>query len=150
MARTPDRTPGVLDEEGIQLESTAAATQAGEVRYTGTRFSLYDSAGEYDPRSGGGGITESQHEGLDRLTHAINETSFDEPSYTGNRVDSIVTWTSAAKTLKIREEQFTYTGNKVTQIVTIQYDGAGAEVERNTEVLAYSGNQLTSITRTHA
>lgn len=99
--------------------------------------------------AGGGGITEPQHEALDRLTHAINETSFDEYIYTGSRVDSIITWTSAAKTLKVRQVDFTYTGSKATQIVTIQYDGAGVEKERNTEVLAYTGSKLDDVTRTH-
>lgn len=53
MPRTPDRRPGVADEEGIDFETTSAAVAAGQVRYDGTSFSFYDALGEYDPRSGG-------------------------------------------------------------------------------------------------
>jgi len=50
MARTPDRMPGPSDEEGTYYEPTVSTTVAGEQRYNGTRFSLFDSIGEYDPR----------------------------------------------------------------------------------------------------
>lgn len=151
MGRTQDGFGGVRqNEEGTNyIEGSGLATAEGQVRYYGGRFSQYDSSGEYDPRSGGGGITEAQHEQLDRLTHNINETSFDEIITSGGKITSIITWDSASKTLKIREELYTYSGNKVTQIVTIQYDASGVEKERNTEVIAYSGNIATDITRTH-
>lgn len=53
MVRTKDRNPGVSDEEGVVLEGSVAASEVGEMRYDGTRFSFYDTIGEYDPRSGG-------------------------------------------------------------------------------------------------
>lgn len=53
MPKTPDRSPGPLDEEAIYFESTSEATTVGEVRYTGSYFSFYDSDGEYDPRTSG-------------------------------------------------------------------------------------------------
>lgn len=96
------------------------------------------------------GITEGQHEALDRLTHEVNESSFDELTYSEGRVTYYIVWTSAAKTKKIREEQYTYAVGKVTQVVTIQYDDDGVEKERLTEVYAYSGNNITSVTRTKA
>lgn len=52
MPKTPDRSPGVSDEEGVVLEDTISATQQGEIRYSGSSFSFYDGTGEYDPRSG--------------------------------------------------------------------------------------------------
>ena len=52
MPRTPDRVPGTSDEEATIYESTSTSTVEGEVRYEGTRFSMYDSIGEFDPRSG--------------------------------------------------------------------------------------------------
>lgn len=110
-----------------------------------SRKSLADLAA-----AGAGGITEPQHEALDRLTHRVNETSYDEFTYSGNQLTNLTVWTSAAKTLKIREEQYTYSGNQVTTYVEIQYDGAGVEKERNTESYSYSGNKVSSITRTHA
>ena len=53
MPKTPDRRPGVEDQEGTIYESTVAATVAGEVRYDGTSFSLRDATGVFDPRTGG-------------------------------------------------------------------------------------------------
>lgn len=50
MPRTPDRTPGVSDEESIVFEATVPASQAGEQRYDGTKFSMVDAIGEFDPR----------------------------------------------------------------------------------------------------
>jgi hypothetical protein len=153
MVRTKDSFSGVReDEEGIDfIESSSLASVEGELRYHNTgRFSFYDSTGEFDPRSGGGGLSESQHEGLDRLTHNINESSYDEYITSGNKITDVITWTDSGKTLKIREINLTYTGSKVTQAVTIQYNGSGTEVERLTEVPAYSGNTITSITRTYA
>ena len=55
VALTPDRKPGVGDQEGVDFEVAASlATAEGEVRYNSGRFSFYDSVGEYDPRAGGG------------------------------------------------------------------------------------------------
>lgn len=55
MPRTPDRTPGVSIEEGVDFEESpdGLADTEGKQRYAGGRFSFYDSLGEYDPRSGG-------------------------------------------------------------------------------------------------
>ena len=96
------------------------------------------------------GLTETQHRSLDQLVHEVAESSFDQVVYTGNRVDAIITWTSSGMTTKIREELYTYTGNKITQIVTKQYNGAGVLItgETMTEVIAYTGSQVTDITRT--
>jgi hypothetical protein len=144
---TPDRAPGVLDEEGIVLEPTQLAVAEGELRYDGTRFSLYDAGGEFDPRSGGSGLTPSSHRGLDQLVHAIAEDSFAEYIYSGVQVTDIIIWTDNGKTDKIRETTFTYTGNKVTTIVTKQYGSDGSTVvETLTQTLVYSGNKVTDIT----
>lgn len=100
--------------------------------------------------TGGSGITEGQHEGLDTLVHEIDETSFDEVTYTGNDITNYIVWTSPAKVLKIREELYTYdTGHRVTQLITIQYDASGVEKMRTTEVYTYTiANRVASITRT--
>lgn len=107
-----------------------------------------DKGDQGDPGTGGG-ISETEHRSLDQLVHTIAETSYEEISYTGNKVDSLVIWTSAAKTMKIREELFTYTGNKVTTIVTKQYDGSGVLVvgETLTETVVYSGNKVINTTK---
>jgi hypothetical protein len=95
------------------------------------------------------GISAATHRTLDQLVHEIAENSFDEPTYTGSRADTLVTWTDSGKTQKIREELYTYTGSKVTTIVTKQYDGAGALItgETMTETIAYTGNTVSNITR---
>ena len=94
------------------------------------------------------GITELQHEGLDTLTHEIDRTSFEEYLYTGSDVTSCITWTDNTRTLKIREEQYTYgTGHRVTQVVTIQYTSSGAEKMRVTETYSYSSNGRVSSTQ---
>ncbi len=52
MGRTPDRRPGPsFEEESILFDGTIAATVAGEVRYDGSAFSMFDVLGEFDPRS---------------------------------------------------------------------------------------------------
>jgi len=91
-----------------------------------------------------------QHRPLDQLVHLIAEDSYEEILYTGSRVDSITVWETSAKIKKIREELFTYTGNKVTQVVTKQYDGAGAVAvgETMTEIFTYTGNKVTNTART--
>ena len=90
--------------------------------------------------SSGGGLTESDHEALNTLTHEIDRTSYEEYIYGGSGVDVVaaITWTDSSKVKKIREEQYTYgTGHRVTQVVTIQYDAAGVEKMRMTEDYTY-------------
>ena len=144
---TPDRQPGPEKVEKLQFEDegqTAAAQ--GELTYLfgPGRFSQRDAAGEYDPRPDG-----ATHRAADQLVHAIAESSFEEYTYTGNRVDAIIVWETAAKLKKIRETLFTYAGNKVATITTKQYDAAGALItgETMTETLSYTGSQLDDITR---
>jgi hypothetical protein len=146
---TPDRHPGVLDEdEAIQLGPQAVAPSVnGELRYvTGVGFRFFEEG--VNKGLTGTGITEGQHENLDTLTHWIAETGYEENTYSGSNLTNTTTWTSAAKLIKVREEQLTYSGNKVQQIVSIQYDAAGVETYRVTEVMTYSGNKITSIART--
>lgn len=101
------------------------------------------------PGGGTGGITSSEHRTLDQLVHAVAENSFDELVYTGSRVDSLITWTNAGKTVKIREEIYTYTGSKVTAVVTRHYDALGVVItgETMTENLTYTGSRVDSISR---
>lgn len=53
MPRTPDRTPGVEDQEGTNYEvSPTPASAEGQVRFHAGRFSLYDDRGaQFDPRT---------------------------------------------------------------------------------------------------
>lgn len=146
---TPDRKSGPSFEEGTYYEDNGTvSTEAGELRYAGGKFSLFDAAGEFDPRAGGSGMSEAQHEALDSLTHELAEDSFEELTYSGNKVTNSTVWTSPAKTLKIRETQITYSSNKVSQAVDIQYNAAGVEVYRLTQVMTYSGKKVQTVTTT--
>ena len=98
---------------------------------------------------GGGGLTPGSHRNLDQLVHDIAETGFREalPAATGQPT-SIIMWTSAAKTQKIRETLITYTSGLATSVVTTQYDGAGVAIvgETLTETPVYSGGLILNIT----
>ena len=149
MARTPDRTPGPSVEEELQLEDVAADPSiVGAITQNAGALKGRDSAGVFDLRSGTG-IGEAAHRSLDQLVHDISEDSFEEITYSGVQVDLIVVWTDSGKTVKIREEAFTYSGNQVATVVTKQYDGAGVVIvgETMTETFTYTGNNVTSIDR---
>lgn len=149
MARTPDRTPGPSIEEELQLEDTASDPSVIGALSNNTGALLgKDSIGVFNLRSGTG-ISEGTHRNLDQLVHGIAEDSYEEFSYTGARVDSIIVYTDSGKTVKIREELYTYTGNKVNTVVTKQYDGAGVLIvgETMTETYVYSGNSVANIDR---
>lgn len=140
---------GETVDEILWLDQSADPSELGMSRLVNGEFKFVDSVGVFNPRTGGSGITEAQHEALDTLTHDIDESSYDEVTYgSGNRVSTYIVWETAAKLKKIREEQYTYSGNNVSQSVTIQYDGAGAVKMTMTEVYTYSGNKVTSVTRT--
>ena len=149
MGITPDRFDGPSEEEEIKLEDRTAdgnPTVNGAIRYVSGDIVAKLPSGVASLTTGSG-LSTGQHEALDQLVHDIAEDSYEEVTYTGSRVDSIIVWTTAGKTQKIREELFTYTGTKVTLVVTKQYDGSGTLVKTMTETLSYTGNKLDDITR---
>lgn len=102
------------------------------------------------PPSDFDGIDEGEHRDLDQLVHLISEDSFDEiVKDTCGKTSACITWTSAAKVLKIREQLITRdVDKKVSVITTKQYDGAGLVVETMTETLARdSTGRVVSVTR---
>jgi hypothetical protein len=147
LPKTPDRKPGESLEEGTVYDNRPSGqdpTEDGGVRYVDGDFLFRDQFGVFNPRS------TSNHDDLDTLVHNISEDSFDQVTRVGPRVTNITTWTDSGMTLKIREQQFSYTGPRLTQVVTIQYDGAGLEVMRLTEDITYVGlsARVATITRT--
>lgn len=146
MPLTPDRKPGAADEEATLYEATSLSTLQGEVRYDGSRFSMFDSVGEFDPRSGGG-ISQAQHETLDTLVHNIAETNFLEVVRSAGKVTDVIHWTNSSKTTKVREVNISRSAGKVSSIVLKQYDGAGALVTNQTltGTVARSGGRVASI-----
>lgn len=54
MGQTPDRFPGPLIEEELQLEESAVEpTVEGAIRNVGGVIKMRDAAGVFDPRTGG-------------------------------------------------------------------------------------------------
>lgn len=147
MPRTPDRTPGRRYEEKLTLTSDEGLTadDSGDMVFDGTDFSFRDATGPFNPRTGGSGLSESEHEALDRLTHWINETNWQEMVRSGGKVTNAIHWTDSGKTTKIREVIVQRTAGKVSQIDLIQYDGTGTEKERMTGVIARSSGKVASI-----
>lgn len=93
-------------------------------------------------------VTEGEHEALATLVHDIDATSYDELIYDGSRLVSVITWTSSLRTRKVREESYTYVNNRVEESTTIQYDLAGVEKMRVTEVYTYLNGRVISVQRT--
>ena len=144
---------GARDERVADLffvDTTADGNPAEEglVRYVSGDLVAF-LGGVVKSLTTGSGMSAGQHRALDQLIHGIAEDSFEEMTYTGNKVTAIIVWTDAGKTTKIREELFTYTGNQATTIVTKQYDVVGALIvgETMTETLSYTGTKIDDITR---
>lgn len=134
-----------IDDDGL-----GNPTEEGQVRHTGGDLVVYIS-GSVKSLTTGSGLNPASHRALDQLVHDVAEDSFTEYTYGGpfGRLSNETIWTDAGKTTKIRETQFTYTGIRVTQVVTIQYDGSGVEVERTTDTITYAfpvGNKVASVT----
>ena len=154
MPRTPDRAPGASDEEGIVLESTSPSTQEGEMRYNAGGFTFYDSLGEFDPRTGGGGISAAQHKALRDLVHFVDGPAdgFTSGTYfeqlpSGDPFPTSGIWyTDNTKTDK------TYNANKtVATEVWKMYDTDGSTVLVTlTDTYSYSGIVVSTVDRTWA
>jgi hypothetical protein len=134
----------VFQEVGRRDKSVAVWPDSGKLRFRdseniGSGLTLTDLA------SGSGGLNESTHESLDTLTHDINETSYEEITYSGNKVSTVIVWETSAKLKKIREEIYSYSGSKVSQVVIKQYDGSGVLKQTLTDTYTYSGAKISSI-----
>jgi hypothetical protein len=78
MPRTPDRSPGPLvEDEELQLLTPGGSNPSvdGGIVYDPTAggFKMQDATGVFDPRSGGGGLSEAQHKTLLQLIHFIDD-----------------------------------------------------------------------------
>jgi hypothetical protein len=151
MGTQPDRRPGPSVEEELVLEADPAdPTTPGAVRFNGTSFRMRDAVGVLDPRSGGGGITEGQHEILDSLVHDLAESCYTEIERSGGKVAAVRTWTTAAKIMKVREVEITRTDGKVSSAVEKQYDAAGVLVQTLTHTIARTGGKVSSVSTAEA
>jgi hypothetical protein len=150
MPRTPDRRPGPLEElEEFRLLTPAGSVPSvigGMVYDPGIgSFVFRDATGDFDPRTGGGGLTPVSHATLDQLVHDIAESSYFEVSRSAGRVSGVAYYTDATKTTPIRDVTVTRTAGLVSSIVVRQYDGAGSVAETLTGAITRSFGRVTSI-----
>lgn len=143
------------------VEADADPTVDGQMGYRAGAFRFKDAAGVFDPRTGGSGLTESQHKALRQLIHFIDSGPADgfasgayleilpaaDPFPT-----SEIWWESASKLEKIVELTITRNANKTPATeVWKMYDGDGTTVLATvTDSFSYSGIFVTSVTRTIA
>jgi len=71
------------------------------------------------------------------------ETSYVQYIYSGNLLTDVITWKDNTLVQKVQEENYSYLSNRVSIITTKQYDRTGVLIETLTEVLSYTGNNVT-------
>jgi hypothetical protein len=111
---------------------------------TTTATNVQDAIAAIDGYIINAGLT--NHHLIDDIVHAIAENNYTEYTYIGTNVSNITIWTTPAKIIKIREQQFSYNGIKVSQEIEIQYNAAGTEIQRLTTNYTYSGSRIISST----
>lgn len=154
MPVTPDRHPGVLEEdEAIQLTPQAVVPSAnGEVRYvSGLGFRFYEEG--VPVGLSGSGISEATHRTLLQLIHFIDEGPAEgfatgaTKTVTGTVFPTQILWKRADAT-KLVEQNITWTGSKPTTIEWKVYDTDGTTVLATvTDTISYSGVFETGRTR---
>jgi hypothetical protein len=93
------------------------------------------------------GYVAAMHRPLDQLVHNIAETSYYEITRSGIQISKETWWTTAGKTMKIREIDYTYSGAFVSQIITKQYDALGNLIigETLTEIITRTGVNINHV-----
>lgn len=153
MPLTPDRKPGISDDEGIILEDVGVdPTVVGEILRNGTDFKAKDGSGVFNLRSGSG-LTAAEHRTLLQLIHFIDEgpaegfTTGATKAITGTVFPTQVLWRRADST-KLVEQNITWTGPKPTTVQWKVYDTDGTTVLATvTDTISYSGVFETGRTR---
>lgn len=157
---TPDRFPGPLVEEEVQLEErTTDPTIVGAIRNVSGTIKAKDSVGVFDLRSGAG-LSEAEHKTLRQLIHFIDDGpaegfasgAYKETLPAGSPFPTSEIWyESSAKLKKIVELTTTWSGPLITQEEWKMYDTDGSSLLATvTDSIGYSGIFETSRTRTIA
>lgn len=153
MPRTPDRSPGALEEdEEIRLGANAVPpTVPGAVSFDGTAFQLRDAAGIFDPRASGG-FDPNVHRQLDQLVHALDETHEQVPVITADGLITSVVAQVVGGGTSIRDyDQITVDADGlITGARVQQRNGSGAVVETLTAAVTVVAGLPTksTVTRT--
>ena len=157
MPRTPDRTPGPLEEDEeirFTADAGAAPSQNGAMTYDPAvaEFKLRDGIGTFNPR-GGGALTAEQHKVLLQLIHFIDEGPAEgfatgaTKTVTGTVFPTQELWRRADAT-KLVEMNVTWTGVKPTTIEWKMFGADGTTVLATvTDTISYSGVFETGRTR---
>lgn len=161
MPQTPDRRPGALieDQEIRLITNATGPTTSGAFNYDGSSFIFRDSTGTFNPRTGGSGISATDHKALRQLIHLAHNGPFEgftsgaylETTPAANPFPTSFIWyESSAKLKKIVEETVTYNANKTIATDTWKvYDTDGSTVLVTvTDTITYSDVFETSRTRT--
>lgn len=138
MSVTPDRYPGVREEERVRF--TDPPQEIGEIGYDSASGELqaWDAVGgPFNIRSGGSGITAEQHRILRQLIHFIGDGpaegfvsgAYKETLPLGSVFPtSEIWWEANSKLKKIVELLTTWTGINITEEKWKVYDTDGTTV----------------------
>lgn len=98
----------------------------------------------------GPAASDAAHDARDTLVHRIAETSDVELAYdVDGQLVRATTWTSPARTTRIRETSFAYTAGTLTSTITRQYDAGGLAIRTLTRTFDYSpSGDLTGVETT--
>jgi len=152
-----DRNEDYVDARGITLQSDVSDDDTVRVERDPVTNELQFVDGVSGTKRlsqviGGGGLTEAAHEGLDRLTHALTESSVDKLVYgTGNRLERVDSYDIDPDTFPltaklVRQEIINYTGAEVTSVELVQYNATETEVERVSETFTFVQGKLDKVT----
>jgi hypothetical protein len=137
MARTPDRTPGRLEEDEEIVFTTdpgAVPSSAGALTYDPAlgagAFQMRDGLGVFDPRSGGG-LDAATHRVLDQLVHDLDETHEQVPTFNADGIITAVVAQGVGGGTIIRDYDLMAADSDglITDARVRQRDGSGAVVE---------------------
>jgi hypothetical protein len=149
MSPTTDDFPGPNIAEELQLEDRTTdgnPTVTGAVRFVNDDVVVKLSSGVVSmTESAGGGITETQHEALDTVTHNLTETHNVVVTRSSGKISEILAETTGGTDIR-KTEILTRSSGKVATFRVTHYESDGSTVKRQLDyTVNRSGGQVTSI-----
>jgi hypothetical protein len=144
MGRTPDRSPGEADEEGIVLTNLGPGNDPsalGGMRYVNGAFRLKDALGVFDPRP-----SVLWYDVLLEIDPDETATTY-TATYSGNTVTQ-ESWSDTGTAFELKRIEYTYTNRLVTTEVRKAFDPANGTtiVAQKTITYAYTNFRVTGMT----